>query len=71
MALTPNQLAALPVAQRIFGLQTIAGYNPGEKYKAFICYGCREDGFYATSGSYPHLLSIDKVPSNKVSNPNV
>lgn len=58
MALTPNQLAALPTDERIFGQQSVDGYN-GEKYTAFICYGCQSCSFYATSGNYPHFLSIE------------
>lgn len=65
MALTPNQLAALPTADRIFGQQDVAGYNK-ERYTAFICYGCQTDGFYAASGSYPHFLSIELKPKNKI-----
>lgn len=60
MALTPNQIAALPVPDRIFDLQTIAG-NVGEQYKAFICYGCQTCEFYAEEGSYPHFLSMEII----------
>jgi hypothetical protein len=65
MALTPNQLAALPTNQRIFGQQDVAGYN-GELYTAFICYGCLEDKLYTVDGSYPHFLSMETKPKNKI-----
>lgn len=59
--MTPEQYALLPIVDRVFGQQPVDGHNPGEKYTAFICYGCPADTFYRDAGTYPHFLSMERV----------
>ena len=60
--MTPNQLALLAPADRIFGKQPVDGYN-GEKNTAFICYGCLvclpNGELESATQSYPHFLTIE------------